>query len=81
MLKEISNKAFNKFEVRIKEIEKISILYQEQKEEIYNLFKQVERLRNNVIAIDEVVYYTSILTLSSIGITQINNLESILRSD
>jgi len=81
VLKEISNKAFNQFEVRIKEIEKVSILYQEQKEEIYNLLKQVERLRNNVIAIDEVAYYTSILTLSSIGITQINNLESILRSD
>jgi len=81
MLKEISNKAFNQFEVRIKEIEKVSILYQEQKEEIYNLLKQVERLRNNVIAIDEVVYYTSILTLSSMGITQINNLENIQRSD
>ena len=80
MLKEISDKAFNQFEVRIKEIEKVSILYQEQKEEIYNLLKQVERLRNNVIAIDEVVYYTSILTLSSMGITQINNLENIIRS-
>ena len=81
MLKEINNKAFNQFKVRIKEIEKVSILYQEQKEEIYNLFKQVQRLRNNVIAIDEVVYYTSILTLSSMGITQIYNLESIQRSD
>jgi len=81
VLKEISNKAFNQFEVKIKQIEKVSILYQEQKEEIYNSFKQVERLRNNVIAIDEVAYYTSILTLSGIGITQINNLENIIRSD
>ena len=81
MLKEISNKAFNQFEVRIKEIEKVSILYQEQKEEIYNLFEKTKRLRNNVIAMDEVAYYSMILTLSSAGITQINNLKSILRSD
>ena len=77
MLKEISDKSFNQFQEKLKEVKKVSVLYQDQKKEIYNLFEKVDRLKNHIIALDEVGYYSLILTLSVSGITLIDNLKKL----
>jgi len=68
-MEKIANKAFNQFEENVYNLEKISNIHKEQKEEIIELYKKVERLKNHMIMLDEYGKQVLIFTLSVKGNT------------
>ena len=74
MLKKIAMEAYNQFESNLNKLENVSILLKEEKNVIYELYNKVYKIVNHVMMLDEIVYYNMILTISSEGITKIDNL-------
>lgn len=74
MLKEISEKAYRQLEESLLKVKEISILYNEEKKEVYDLYKKAAHLKNHVVMLDDIGYYSMLLTLSSQGITLTNKL-------
>lgn len=74
MLKQIATDAYNQFESNLNKLESVSILLKEEKDIIYEIYNKVYNIVNHVIMLDDNLYYSTILTLSSEGITKIDNL-------